>query len=72
VSVNAEETGDYELFETAHGHRILVLNGERWFAWVERGQEGETPVLSDPDHQKDRTLQEGSGPDDVQAALKRS
>ncbi len=58
MSVNVEETGSYELFETTRGHRILVLNGQRWFAWVE-GQKGEILVLSDSDHEKDRSLQEG-------------
>lgn len=58
MSVNVEDKGNYELFETTHGHRILVLNGERWFAWVE-GQKGEILVLSDSDHEKDHTFQEG-------------
>ncbi len=58
MSVNLEDKGHYELFETTHGHRILALNGERWFAWVE-GQKGEVLVLSDSDHEKDHTVQEG-------------
>ncbi len=58
MSVNVEDKGDYELFETTRGHRILVLNDERWFAWVE-GQRGEILVRSDPEHEKDRTIQEG-------------
>jgi hypothetical protein len=58
VSVKVEDKGRYELFETTHGHRILVLDGERWFAWVE-GQRGGILVLSDSDHEKDHTVQEG-------------
>ncbi len=58
MSVSLEDKGHYELFETTHGHRILVLNGERWFAWVE-GQKGEILVLSDSAHEKDHTVQEG-------------
>ncbi len=58
MSVNVEEKGNYELFETTHGHRILVLNDEKWFAWVE-GQKGEILVLSDSDHKKEHTIQEG-------------
>ncbi len=58
MSINVEDKGNYELFETTHGHRILVLNDEQWFAWVE-GQKGEILVLSDSDHEKDYTIQEG-------------
>ncbi len=58
MSVNVKDNGNYELFETTHGNRILVLNGERWFAWVE-GQRGEILVLTDSDHEKDHTIQEG-------------
>jgi hypothetical protein len=52
------EKGRYELFETNHHHRILVLNNRQWFAWV-RGQQGDILVLTDSDHQKARTLQQG-------------
>ncbi len=58
MSVNVEGKGRYELFETTHGHRILVLSDKQWFAWVE-GQKGEILVLSDSDHEKDHTIQEG-------------
>ena len=58
MPVNIKEKGDYELFETTRDHRILVLNGEQWFARVE-GQQGEILVHSDSDHKKDRTLQQG-------------
>ena len=54
MAVKVEDRVHYELFETTRGHRILVLNDERWFAWVE-GQQGEILVRSDPDHEKDRT-----------------
>jgi hypothetical protein len=52
------EKGHYELFETNHHHRILVLNNRQWFAWVQ-GQQGDILVLTDSDHQKARTLQQG-------------
>ncbi len=58
MTVKINDKGDYELFETTRGHRILVLNGERWFAWVE-GQQGEILVHTDSDHEKDHTIQEG-------------
>ncbi len=58
MSADVKERGDYELFETTHGHRILVLNGKQWYAWVE-GQKGKILVLSDSDHEKDHTVQEG-------------
>lgn len=58
MTVKIDDKGDYELFETTRGHRILVLNGERWFAWVE-GQQGEILVHTDSDHEKDHTIQEG-------------
>ncbi len=58
MSVDVKDKGNYELFKTTHGHRILVLNDERWFAWVE-GQKGEILVLSDSNHEKDRTVQKG-------------
>ncbi|HET6568013.1 MAG TPA: DUF2795 domain-containing protein [Rhodothermales bacterium] len=58
MPVDVKDSGHYELFETTKNHRILVLDHERWFAWVE-GQRGEILVHSDSDHQKDHTLQEG-------------
>ena len=58
MTVKINDKGNYELFETTRGHHILVLNGERWFAWVE-GQQGEILVHTDSDHEKDHTIQEG-------------
>ena len=58
MTVKINDKGDYELFETTRGHRILVLNGERWFAWVE-GQQGEILVHTDSDHEKDHPIQAG-------------
>ena len=58
MPVETRDRGMYELFETTHGHRILALNEERWFAWIE-GDRGEILVHSDADHEKDRTLREG-------------
>ena len=58
MAVRVNDRGYYELFETTRGHRILVLNDERWFAWVE-GQQAEILVRSDPDHERDHTIREG-------------
>ncbi len=58
MSANVKDKGGYELFETTHGHRILMLNDSQWHAWVE-GQQGEILVRSDSDHKKDHTIQEG-------------
>jgi hypothetical protein len=58
MPVKVQEQGHYELFDTTHQHRILVLNDKLWFAWVQ-GQQGEILVLSDADHQKQHTLQTG-------------
>lgn len=58
MAATVQDSGYYELFETDHGNRILALNDERWFAWVE-GQQGEILVLTDSDHEKEKTLQEG-------------
>jgi hypothetical protein len=58
MPVKVQAQGRYELFETTHQHRILVLDHEHWFAWVQ-GQQGELLVRSDADHQKDHTIQTG-------------
>ena len=58
ASVKVQQHGQYELFETTHQHRILVLNNKQWFAWVQ-GQQGEILVHSDADHKKDHTIQKG-------------
>jgi hypothetical protein len=57
-SVRVQQRGQYELFETAHQHRILVLNQNQWFAWV-HGQQGEILVHSDSDHKREHTIQQG-------------
>ena len=58
MPVNVQAQGRYELFETTKRHRILVLNADHWFAWVQ-GQQGDILVRSDADHQKDHTIQQG-------------
>lgn len=50
--------GHYELFQTTHGHRILCLDDERWFAVVE-GQQSDILVGSDGDHEKADTVRSG-------------
>jgi hypothetical protein len=62
MPVRIEDKGEYELFETNHGHEILVLDGnqgkKKWFAIV-RGEKGDIVVRSDSDHIKERTLRRG-------------
>lgn len=58
MAANVVKQGEYELFETTAKHRILVLNGDEWYAWVE-GQQSPLLVKSDSDHDKRRTLAEG-------------
>lgn len=53
-----QKQGEYELFETTKKHRILVLNGREWYAWVE-GERSPLLVRSDSDHEKSKTLAEG-------------
>lgn len=50
--------GEYELFETTHGHQILKLDQKEWYALVE-GQQGDIIVHSDSDHEKRKTIQKG-------------
>jgi hypothetical protein len=58
MPAKVREKGQYELFETNHGNKILVLNNQHWFAWVQ-GQQGEILVQSDSDHEKDHTVSQG-------------
>lgn len=59
MAVHVRESGSYELIETTKKNRILVLEGETWFAWVE-GQQGEILVLSDEEHKRRRMIQQGN------------
>lgn len=58
-----EKQGQYELFETTHGHQILNLDDEEHhveeFYAVVKGDQGDLLVHSDADHDKQKTLQEG-------------
>lgn len=58
MPVKVKQQGQYELFETSHKHRILVLDDKQWYAAVE-GQQGDILVHSDSDHERSRTLQKG-------------
>lgn len=53
-----EKQGQYELFETTHGHQILTLGHKNWYAVVE-GQQSDLLVGSDSDHQKKKTIWQG-------------
>ena len=58
MPVKVQSQGHYQLFETTHQHRVLVLDQKQWFAWVQ-AQQGEILVRSDADHQKHHTIQDG-------------
>jgi hypothetical protein len=58
MPVRVLERGKYELFEDAHGHRFLVLDGNRWYAWID-AQRSPLLVRTDSDHEIERTLQRG-------------
>jgi hypothetical protein len=53
-----KDSGRYSLFEDQHGHRFLVLNGERWYVWIE-AQKSPILVRTDSDHKKKRDIQHG-------------
>lgn len=58
MGIEIERQGHYEIFKTTADHRILVLDRDDYFAWVETSQ-GQLLVKSDSDHRKDRTLDQG-------------
>jgi hypothetical protein len=58
MPVSDEQEGHYRLFETTNGNWILVLDDDRWAAWVQ-GQAGEILVGTDEDHEKARTISAG-------------
>jgi hypothetical protein len=51
-------SGKYALYEDAHRHRFLVLDGRRWYVWIE-GQQSPIIVRTDSDHEIKRTVQQG-------------
>ncbi len=59
MSVDTKRKGQYELFETTQQHRILVLDGQDYYALVSTSQ-GQLLVLSDADHEKARMLHQGN------------
>jgi hypothetical protein len=58
MSIEVNKKGQYETFETAHHHKILVLDNREYFAWI-RTSQGELLVLSDQDHEREKTLHSG-------------
>ena len=58
MTATVQRHGRYTLFETPRQNRILVLGDDLWFAWV-GGQQGEILVRSDPEHERERTIQDG-------------
>jgi len=58
MPVKVKDSGKYDLFEDEHGHRFLVLDGKRWYAWID-GQRSPILVRTDSDHRKKRDLQRG-------------
>ncbi|MGB7786307.1 MAG: Rho termination factor N-terminal domain-containing protein [Salinimicrobium sp.] len=53
-----KEEGNYELYKTNHGHDILNLDDENYFAFVE-GDQGDVIIKSDSDHKKEKTVSRG-------------
>ncbi|HET8753432.1 MAG TPA: Rho termination factor N-terminal domain-containing protein [Salinimicrobium sp.] len=53
-----KKEGKFDLFETTHGHQILNLENEEFYALV-KGQQGDIIVHSDSDHKKDKTISKG-------------
>lgn len=53
-----KKEGKYELFKTTHGHQILNLEDEEFYAMV-KGQQGDIIVHSDSDHKKNKTISKG-------------
>ncbi len=58
MTASVQRHGRYQLFETPRQNRILVLNDDLWYAWVE-GQQGELLVRSDSDHESRGVIREG-------------
>lgn len=58
MSIEVNKKGKYETFETTHHHKILVLDNREYYAWI-RTSQGELLVLSDPDHEREKTLHSG-------------
>jgi hypothetical protein len=58
MAVNVKASGRYDLFEDEHHHRFLVLDGKRWYVWIE-GQKSPILVRTDSHHHKKRDLQHG-------------
>ena len=58
MTTTVKKHGNYDLFETTHHHKILKLDNDEYFAWVETNQ-GEILVLSDSDHKKSKSLSNG-------------
>lgn len=53
-----KEEGNYELYKTNHGHNILNLDDENYFAFIE-GDKGDLIIKSDSDHKKQKTVSKG-------------
>jgi hypothetical protein len=58
MPVRIQERGKYELFEDPHGHRFLVLEGKRWYAWID-AQRSPILVHTNSEHEVKRSLQRG-------------
>jgi hypothetical protein len=58
MGVKIKASGKYALYEDAHRHRFLVLDGRRWYVWIE-GQQSPIIVRTDADHDIRRTVQQG-------------
>lgn len=53
-----KKEGKYELYRTNHGHDILHLDKQDYFAFIE-GDQGDVIIKSDSDHKKEKTISKG-------------
>ena len=53
-----KKEGKYELFKTNHGHDILNLDDENYYAFI-KGDKGDMIIKSDSDHKKEKTVSKG-------------
>src|SRR4051812_45915352 len=56
MGLKVKASGPYALVKDEHGHRFLVLDGRRWYAWID-GQRSPILVRSRPGHPNIRAVQ---------------
>lgn len=58
MSIKIKDSGQYELVQDSHRHRFLVLNGKKWYVWIQ-GQKSPIVVRTDSSHEIKRVVQRG-------------